>query len=83
MYIQLIQTITMTIATIIYSLKNIKYLSLFYGFIVCQQKTTSDDEVQKLQDHINILEKQLQTTTDHLKKVKHRITPRNQIMEEV
>jgi len=81
MYIELIQTVTMTIATIIYSLKNIKKLSLFYGLIYCQQRVSDDDEIKKLEDQILLLESQLKLTTDTLKRVKYKITPRQSYSE--
>jgi len=80
MYIDLIQTITMTIATIIYSLKNVKHLSLFYGLIQCSQKVKDNDDenVKNLENQINLLEEQLFLTTESLKKLKNcKITPRN------
>ena len=69
----------MTIATIIYSLKNVKHLSLFYGLIQCSQKTNTDDEnVKKLEEQISLLEEQLILTTESLKRLKNcKITPRN------
>lgn len=77
--IEIIQTVSMTIATIIYSMKNVKHLTLCFGLIECVQKSNQDEEIKNLEEQIYLLETQLKTTTEHLKRVKSYIkTPREE-----
>ncbi len=76
MIVETITSITMSIASIVYSCKNIKHLSICFGICSCTSKTEQDEQIKQLHD-------QLEIAILALKKIKEK-TPRinNNVLKE-
>jgi hypothetical protein len=54
MIIDIITSICMSFASIVYACKNIRHLSCFYGMFSCTQKSDQDNEIKALEEQLNI-----------------------------
>ena len=81
-FLESAQIISTILATTIYSLKNIKHLSICCGIFQCSQKIDNNEaekQINELNEHINLLQSQLGKTTELLKKSKAYISPREEL----
>ena len=54
MIVETITSISMSVASVIYATKNIKHLSLCFGFCQCENKNAQDHEIKELQGQLEI-----------------------------